>query len=314
MSKPIMNIQLNSYKSKQLKSKSLKSKVKSALAIGAISILSLSSLSTFATDYSRAKKELRIMNKIFEASLSDSKLSRNRFSGTSKATYLAKQGMVFTFNFGRNHFGSGEDWQAFGEGIGQLVGSISAEIIESISEIDVDMPPVPNAPRVPPVGSDWDENIEAYEVYQEALENMRDEQRDKRREVRELQRSIREIERHARSKEVNTKKLAVAKKKLEQKVKVLAKKMEIYEKSRKEYKEKKRAKHKLNNQKKSDLIVTTLCDYGATLRSLKNGEYVTLIFDNYDNGKDQVYVFNYNHVRSCSDKDKLLKRAISYQL
>ena len=285
-------------------------KIKSSLAIGVISFLSLGSLNITAADYSRAEKELKIMNKIFEASLSDSRSNRNRFGISSKATYLAKQGMVFTFNFGRSGLGNNLDWQAFGEGVGQLVGSISAEIVESLSEADIQVPLAP----APPVSGGWEDDIEAFEAYQEALENMRDEQRDQRQQVRELQRSIREVERQARSEEIDAKKLAATKKKLEKKMAILEKKMKQYEKSRKEYKEKKLAKYKLNNQKKSDLIVGTLCDYGSTLRSLENGEYVTLIFNGFDNGKDQVYVFNYKDVKACTSQEKLLKKAISYQL
>jgi len=307
-----MNNLFKSKKSACHSAHTIRSRVKTALAIGAVSLLSFSSLNSTAADYSRAEKELKIMSKIFEASISEGRSNGIRFGSSNKATYLAKQGMVFSFNFGRSNFANSDDWQAFGEGIGQLVGSISAEIVESIAEVDVE---IPRVPRVAPIGSDWEDNIEAYEAYQEAMEDMRDEQRDKREEVRELQRSIREMERQARKEEeVDTKKLEITKKKLEEKLAVLEQKMKQYEASRKEYKEKKLAKYKLNNQKKSDLIVSTLCDYGATLRSLKNGEYVTLIFNGFDNGKDQVYVFNYKDVKTCENKEKLLNKAISYQL
>jgi len=305
---------LNINQSVSHRSNTIRTKVKAALIISAVSILSLSSLSAYTADYSRAEKELRIMNKIFETSISDAKVGRShfgRFGSETKAIYLAKQGMVFTFNFGQSSVISNDDWRAFGEGVGQLVGSISAEIVQSLGDIDV---PAPVAPVPPVPGGDWEDNIEAYEAYQEAMEDLRDEQRDKRQEVRELQRSIREIERQARKEEVDTKKLEITKKKLEEKMAILEKKMKQYEVSRKEYQEKKRAKYKLNSQKKSDLIITTLCDYGTTLRSLESREHVTLIFSGYDEGKDQIHVFNYNDVKNCKNKDALLKKAVSYQL
>jgi len=68
------------------------------------------------------------------------------------------------------------------------------------------------------------------------------------------------------------------------------------------------------NKQKSDSILTTLCDYGATLRSLKNDEYITLVFENYENGKDKMLVFSSKNVKSCCNKDKLLETVISYQL
>lgn len=284
-------------------------------------VIALSSLNAFSVDYSKTEKELRIMTKIFETSLSEAKMKTSRSSplssNSAESTYLAKQGMVFTFNFGQSRFGGASDWQAFGEGIGHLVGSISAEIAQSFADIDFEAPVAPRspaAPRSPFAEDEWEDNMEAYEQYQEMMEELRDEQREKREEVRDLQRSIRDIERQARREDVDSKKLETVKNKLEEKMKVLSKKMEQYDNSMNEYREKQIAQYKLNNQKKSDLITSTLCDYGATLRSLENGEYVTLIFKKFENGKDQVYVFNYKDVKSCSNKDTLLKKAISYQI
>jgi len=287
------------------------------------SCLALTSQIAIAADYSRAEKELRIMSNIFDTSISESKVqnNRHRFPGstrTTDSTYLAKQGMVFTFGFSQSRFGDANDWQAFGEGIGQLVGSITSEIAHSFSDIDSPVAPVaPVAPRAPRnIFSDhgWEEQVEAYEEFQENMENMRDEQRDKREEVRDIQRSIRDMERRARREEVDTKKLATTKTKLKEKMKTLDKKMKQYEKSMKQYRNKKVAKVKQSNKNKSDLIISTLCDYGATLRSLENGEHVTLIFSNFENNKDQIYVFNYKDVKSCSSKDKLIKKAVSYQM
>lgn len=281
------------------------------------SCLALTSQIAIAADYSRAEKELRIMSKIFDTSISESKSqnNRHRFPGstrTTNSTYLAKQGMVFTFGFSQSRFGDASDWQAFGEGIGQLVGSITSEIAHSFS--DVEAPVAPVAPINIFSDHGWENQVEAYEEFQESMENMRDEQRDKREEVRDIQRSIRDMERRARREEVDTKKLAKTKTKLEEKMNLLNKKMEQYEKSMKEYRNKKIAKVKQSNKKKSDLIISTLCDYGATLRSLENGEHVTLIFSKFENNKDQIYVFNYKDVKSCSSKDKLIKKAVSYQM
>lgn len=304
-------------KTKSVKSNLGKSFVTRTLALAITGALSLASLSSYAADYSRAEKELRIMSKIFDTSLSEAKQTNNRrqFPGSRKteAVYLAKQGMVFSFSFSQSGF-SGEDWQAFGEGIGQLVGSISAEIAQSFGDGNFVAPTAPVAPSAPRADGDWEVNMEAYETYQEAMEDLRDEQRDKREEVRDIQRSIRDIERQARREEVDSKELEKTKKKLEEKMKVLSKKMKQYENVRKEYEEKRKEKYKINNQKQSDLITSTLCDYGTTLRSLKSNEHITLIFKKFENGKDQVHVFNYSDVKNCSDKNKLLKKAVSYQL
>ncbi len=291
-------------------------KLKTTLVTCFSGVIAIASFSGIAADYSKAEKELKIMSTIFETALSEGKTSNRHSpffgrSNSSDPTYLAKQGMVFRFNFSSNQFVTANDWQAFGEGIGQLVGTIASEVTEALSDFDHPAPPVP----VTPFGdSDWDVNVEAYEEYQEVMNNLRDEQRDQRREVRDLQRSIRGIEKQARREEQDSKLLEKTKKKLEEKMKVLSKKMESYEKSMKEYRDKKSESRKKDNKKKSNLIISTLCDYGTTLRSLKNDEYVTLIFNNFENDKDQVYVFNYKDVKSCSDSKKLVKRSISYQL
>ncbi|MGB0495963.1 MAG: hypothetical protein ACPGJI_06375 [Kangiellaceae bacterium] len=272
-----------------------------------------------AADYSRAEKELRIMSKIFETSINDSRRGdeRSYFPGSSRnteSTYLAKQGMVFTFSFNQNRFGDASDWQALGEGIGEFVGTLTSEIAHSLAD---NLPNVPEAPVAPTRSyseHDWEDQVEIYEEFQQAMENLRDEQRDKREEVRDLQRSIRDLERKARREEVDSKKLSQTKAKLEEKVNVLNKKMEQYEKAMKEYRDKKAQQLVAANKKKSDLIVSTLCDYGTTLRSLENDEHVTLVFSNFAKNKDQIYVFNYKDVKSCSSKDKLLKKAVSYQI
>jgi len=282
-------------------------------------VIVATSLPANSADYSKAEKELHIMSTIFQTSLNEtSKDNRSnpftRRSNSAEATYLAKQGMVFKFNFGDSHFGTAEDWQAFGEGIGNLVGTIASEVTEALSDLDGNNTRVPAPPAAPFSDQNWDSQVEAYEEYQQAMDLLRDKQRDQRQEVRDLQRSIREIERQARREEKDSKTLEKTKQKLEEKMKVLSEKMESYEKSMKEYREKKKQAAIAKNKEKSELIISTLCDYGTTLKSLKNDEYVTLIFSNFENGKDQVYVFNYKEVKSCSDSKKLAKRAISYQL
>ena len=284
----LKNLLMNKHtrESSPMKNTSMK-KISKFAVLGTASLLAIASFSSFATDYSRAEKELKIMTKIFDTSISegvDTRRGRHsyRSNGRTSATYLAKQGMVFSFNFNDSQFGNGEDWQAFGEGIGQLVGSISAEIAQSFTDDEFRIAPI--APIAPLADGDWEGNMEAYEVYQEAMEHLRDAQRDQREEVRDLQRSIRDIERQARREEVDAKKLEKVKMKLEEKMNILETKQKAYENTRKEYEEKRKEKYIASNKKRTNLITSTLCDYGATLRSLKNNEYITLIFKNYENG------------------------------
>ena len=290
--------------------------------VGLSSALACSSLVASANDYDRAQKELRIMSKIFDTSLADAKLSNSNSvfpgrSGTTQATYLAKQGMVFTFSFSSSEFGSADDWQAFGQGVGRLVGSIASEVSEAFAEIDSEFNDTPRAPRSPrPVDEvdAWEEKMEAYEEYRNAMEELRDQQRESRREIRDMQRAIRELEREAKHNSEESSELNKRRAELEKQMAKLSEEQALYKKTMKEYKEKKYQKVREKNDKKANLIISTLCDYGSTLRALEKNEHVTLIFSSFENNKDQVYVFDYDDVSDCSSKDKLLKNAVAYQL
>jgi hypothetical protein len=296
------------------------------LAIVSLStIMAGTTLFASAEDYQQAQRELKIMSKIFDTSLSEAKMSNTSrmFSSRSsgpQATYLAKQGMVFTFDFARSEFGNADDWQAFGEGVGRLVGSIASEVSEAFAEIDSEFSEVPRAPRSPRASRSndhddaWEEKMEAYDAYRAAMEELRESQRESRREIRDMQRTIRELEREAKHNKGESAELNKQRQALEIKMQKLSEEQALYKKTMEEYSEKQTQKIREKNTKKSNLIISTLCDYGPTLRSLKDGEHVTLIFTNYENSKDQVHVFEFDDVSDCTSKDKLVKSGVSYQL
>lgn len=287
-------------------------------------LTSISALSLFTAasvvqakeeDFSRAQKELRIMSKIFETSLEEVSSQKNRFptSKSIQSTYLARQGMVFTFNFGRNAFAQ-SDWGAFGESVGLMVGAIASEVGNALA----DVPIAPEPPEVivpnPDISVDYDEYFQAYQERMEALEELRERHREQREEVRELQREIRSLERQSAREDKRSKELEKVKEKLEVKIDALNSKMDEYKRSMKEYREKRDQKYIENTKVKSDAIISTLCDYGATMRSLKADEHITLIFTNYQDNKDQIYVFNSADIKRCDDANRLARKAISYQL
>ncbi len=298
------------------------STLKKVALVSISSALACSSMLASAEDYQRAQKELKIMSKIFDTSLSEANISNKSHifpgrSGSTKATYLAKQGMVFTFSFARSEFGGADDWQAFGEGVGRLVGTIASEVSEAFADIDSELNNTPRAPRAPRPVDDvdaWEDKMEAYEAYRSAMDELREQQRESRREIRDMQRNIRELEREAKHNKEESAELNKQRAELEKKMKKLSEEQAIYQKTMEEYREKKNQKTRERNSKKADLIISTLCDYGSTLRSLGNDEHVTLIFSNYNGDQDQVYVFDYDKVSDCSSKDKLLKNAVAYQL
>lgn len=280
------------------------------------SALTFASASVAASDYARIQKELKIMSTIFETSLSEQSSETSRIYGSKKtnATYLAKQGMVFTFNFGNNIFSNSSDWEQFGEGIGNLVGTIASEVGTALSDIQFDVPEPPVAPTAPSFDFDYESQFEAYRERMEALEAMREQHREQREQVRELQREIRSLERQRERDTDEKRELDSVKAELEEKLDSLSKRMDEYKQSMKKYRQMRDEKYIANTKLKSDVIISTLCDYGGTLRSLNRNEYVTLIFSNYAKNKDQVYVFKYQDINDCTSKDRLLKNAISYQI
>lgn len=277
------------------------------------SLLAFSSMNIYAKndDFSRAQKELKIMSKIFETSLSDNKLANSDLFRSQQAngTYLAKQGAVFTFTFDKFDFATSNDWAEFGEGIGNLVGSIASEVGNAlINEQDFETIDIDDYAKE----IELEDKFEAYQQRLEKLEAMRHKNHEQRDEVRHLQREIRAIERQSSNE--NSKKNDKLKKELNAKITILNQKIAEYKKSMDEYRKIRDQKSEQYKLKKSQLIITTLCDYGSTLRSLKSDEYFTLIFKNYEKDNDQVYVFNAKDVKNCDSSKNLIKKAISYQM
>ncbi|MDQ7048630.1 MAG: hypothetical protein Q9M92_03490 [Enterobacterales bacterium] len=289
--------------------------------IAILVVIACSSLLSFhlsAVDYSRTKKELTIMTGIFETSLSEAKKSRRHRSFISarrgvESTYLANQGMVFSFSFKPSYFVASADWGAFGDEVSALVESVTADIFNN-EPVVVTAPSLPSFPKVPMPDGDWEKNAGAYELEQEAMQALRDAQRQKREEIRELQRSVRELERQARREKDDSKKVRKNKQALEKKMAALANKMETYKKKIDQYTQKKQTAIKKSNQHKSDLILTTLCDYGRTMRSLKKNEHITLVFKNFENNLDLIQVFSIQDIKNCTSQSKLAKKAIRYTL
>ena len=282
--------------------------------------LSASSAQAKDSDFSRAQKELKIMSKIFETSLNEQKDKQSYYSRSRKtgATYLARQGMLFRFSFGSSAFVyKGDGWEALGAGIGNLVGSIANEVGAAFA----DVPVTPTAP-VAPIDDDWadefaaeyETQVGAYQQRLEELELMREAQREQRDQVRRLQRNIRSLERDKARSSDEKKALEKYQRELAAKQQQLAKKMKDYKAQMKAYRTKRDQEYRLKAKNRADLILTTLCDYGPTLRSLKNDEHVTLIFTQYANNKDRVYVLSAKSVKNCDSKEQLLKHAINYQI
>ncbi len=259
------------------------------------------------------------MEKILEASLGGDE----RFGGRIDSQYLAQQGMVFTIYSNRflSVTGTPTDWESWGEQIGAntlaLVHSTLSPMTdvlppEAIEEIEVELE------------SSMDElrnKDEASRVIREELEKMREELREQKEILRDNLRELRQVEREKfRADEEKQQELDEQKKKIEQQIANNKEAMNQYNAKIQAYREKRLAKL---NEKKQSLIddsIKTLCEYKASLKSLQNDEYVTLIFDNFgrtSGNDDEIYVFQKSKLKNCEVDESGLaaikKSAIIYQ-
>jgi len=274
-------------------------------------------------DLDRKEKELKIMSRIFETSLAEYDEDEGQLPGSNRpqSIYLAKQGMVFSFDFDNQiHFYSRAEWENFGRGIGHLVGNIVNEVGNVLADVEVQSTPAQAPePPLPPqsFSDDWErefeEKMKAYERRMEALQAMREQQAEQRQAVRELQREIRDLERQTRTLNSKDDKLETLREKLQEKQRLLKEKLDAYQRQMHEYRKKRDNERRVSAQKKSELIFSTLCDYGSTLRSIEDDEYVTLIFKRFDGKRDQFYVIPAEQVKECRDANRLAEDAVAYR-
>lgn len=286
------------------------------------SVLGLSAVHVIAqqnSDYSEVIRELDIMSNIFEAAL-EPRRDNDGFRPVSildESNYLANQGMVFTFiqpgNRGMMAFIDIDDMPGgalagMGINMAEMAMEISTEVRRAIPSADFDFPGGPFA-SIAMMGGDF-----------EGMENMTDAIRDQQEEVRDLQRDMRDLQRQLRD-DNNDRTEAEIESSIENlQVEIDAERTELetltseYQGIMQEFQQERDQQVAARNEEAQSLILSTLCDYGNTLRSLQNDEHVTLVMRNFENNQDQVYVLDYADVTSCSSAEQLLQGAISYQL
>lgn len=277
-------------------------------------------------DYSQALRELNIMSNIFAATMQEENRGGRNFGPTPDpdALYLAGQGMVFTFNVNNPWFrgGVGTYWQDFGESMAQLAQELTNELSAAFPDADFDFDfdydgaiPVPPAPPGVYVGPNPNDFLQAQ---REAIREMSEAMREKQRDIQELQRDLRELQRDLRDPDENVSRIetqmAEVEAEMEQELAALERQRAAYEQYRAEYEQLRVDQVESYGRELANRAVSALCDYGATLRSLPANEHVTLIFENFSEDRDQVYVFEYGDVASCTSSDQLMASAVSYQL
>jgi hypothetical protein len=181
-----------------------------------------------------------------------------------------------------------------------------------------------------------EEMAEAAEAMAEQQQDQSEKLRDLREERRDIERDLRDYEREKRDIEFSSKvsKLTAEQQKelkeINQKSEQLKTQLAQLQKSlteqEQEYNKKRAEQQKLAAQRQTELVAkvgqvfsNTLCDYGASLRDLKEQEFVSfqLSLSGRDNAKDHYWVVKKSDINQCVtgkiDAPALLKKASYYQ-
>lgn len=289
-----------------------------ALILSSLLGATLSS-NVFAQDLTELDRQLNIMSGVINTALKqDIGKSGLRYRGIT-ATYLAKQGVVFTLN-------TSHKVRVFDFDLGGLISSVSMPSAPSASEsyttivTDEDMEFV--------VERDWEEAAEhivhrVERIMSETNEKLRDFRSDQREiewEIREIERRNRDLEFELRSSDKERMK------EVKEEIKELAEERERLENREAELKQyatelAKEKQQELDKQKaaKEEAYKTflanfegsigdTLCSFGAGLRELPNDEHITFILKDFShndqgNASDRVYIFSKKSVKRCVTED-----------
>lgn len=181
-----------------------------------------------------------------------------------------------------------------------------------------------------------EEMAEAAEAMAEQQQDQSEKLRDLREERRDIERDLRDYEREKRDIEFSSKvskltaeqqkELTEINQKSEQLKTQLAQLQKNLTEQEQEYNKKRAEQQKLAAQRQTELVAkmgqvfsNTLCDYGASLRDLKEQEFVSfqLSLSGRDNAKDHYWVVKKSDINQCVtgkiDAMALLKKASYYQ-
>jgi hypothetical protein len=178
--------------------------------------------------------------------------------------------------------------------------------------------------------------VESAEAWAEQVQDQNEKLRDLREERRDIERDLRDYEREKRDIEFSSKvskldadqqkKLKEVNQKSEQLKTQLAELQKTLSAEEALYNKQKADQEKLAAQRQTELVAkvgqvfsSTLCDYGASLRDLKEQEFVSfqLSLSGRDNAKDHYWVVKKSDINQCVtgkiDAPALLKKASYYQ-
>lgn len=277
-----------------------------------------------APDYERIHKDVTVMSNIIKGAF-ESDANCRGCGARIEANYLANQGAVFTV--------SASTWRSFNLSDGHpnsysfVIPSPDEvehiEITEVVSEV---------LDNVGAVMEDVGERIEVRLGDFEYDEMVMRQDSETRRILRDINRERRELEYRRRENEIELihadeptrKRVEKRIKELEDKIARVeekqAKVSKTFEKEREERERQrqvkvKKAKLEAEQQQTAieNIVLQSLCDYGATLKNIPDSEHVSVLFEQRKESKADVMVMDMKDIKGCSNPDILRGDAISYQ-
>jgi hypothetical protein len=145
------------------------------------------------------------------------------------------------------------------------------------------------------------------------VRDLNEQVRDAQEAFRDMQREIRELQREERGGNVdNGDKIAEVEARMETLSEELEARATEMQQIQQERQKQQLALFEAARTQQTALIFKTLCDYGNTLRSLANGEHVSIVLRDYADGQTQIHVFDYADFANCSSPDSLRQAGTTY--
>lgn len=265
------------------------------------------------------KNELEVMNSIFETKLAQRNDNHDKRRGHPRAQrlsydYLAGQGVVYQVNFGR-HAEFDFDFEFdFDGGAPMPPGAPGAPMPEIIIEKQVIRDAIED------VEATYHDVAEAGLAVGELVRDMH----SKRRKVRDLEFALNSAEGDGRQtieQELTAAKaeLAEARSQLEARKQALRAASSDMEAKRQQRREERAERLQQQVAAFEQTLADTLCTYGATLKSLPNGEHISFILQGAGSkdqgGSDKIYIFSKSALMACQKNNAasdLLSQAVTY--
>jgi hypothetical protein len=276
-------------------------------------------------DFGRIHKDVTVMSNIIKGTFESSNACRG-CRPRIESNYLADQGAVFTVSM--NSWRSFEVSQEFNPSSSYSFVIPSPNEVQQVEITEVVSEVLDN---VGMVMDDLGERIEFRLNDFEHDELVLRQDSETRRALRDLNRERRDLEFQRREYEIEMihaneeqrKKIEKQVLGLEGKVREVEEKQAKLSKafeSEREERERKRqaklqqAKAEAEAQQKAmeDVVLQSLCDYGATLKNIPSSEHVSLIFDRGSKTPSNVLVMDMKDVQGCTRVDVLRNDATTY--